>query len=405
VLPGIEIGADGARIFKVTETSSPTQIQFATPAQLALLRAALLDEPEAAAAAKSWFTLRRAEAVGFGLDALDLGSRRLLPLAYRNLKTSVPAPLREELRLIHHEYWVENQKRLHHLESLLSWFEAHKVPTLILKGMALSLLHYHDMAARPCSDLDILVPEDRAQEVIDLLEQEGWAPFLFLPSAPKKPYFYRHTHAMPFKRPGSSDLDLHWHVLTEATFQGADRRFWCDSVPVAVKSVHTRALNPTDQLLHACIHGFRAAEISGIRWIADAIVILRTAPMDWIRLAGLAKDLHVTLPLALSLSFLRATFPTPIPEEVVEELRVTTVDAAERRYFETLVHHNAHWRDVLVYNLERHRRANRDRNPVSGVASFPRQLQLHYNLPDLKHLGRFAFARFAQRLGKRAGLL
>jgi hypothetical protein len=389
----------------MTGTPSPVQIQFASPSQLSLLRAALLDGPAASEAAKSWFALRRMEEMSLGFEALDVASRRLLPLVYRNLKTSVPAPLRNDLRLIYNEYWADNQKRLQHLENLLAWFQANEIPTLVLKGMALSLLHYRDMAARPTSDLDILMPEDRAQEAIGLLERDGWAPFLYLPSAPKKPYFYRHTHAIPFERPGSSDLDLHWHVLSESTFLGADQPFWHDSVPLTVKSVHTRALNPTDQLMHACVHGFRATDIPPIRWIADAVVILRTAPMDWNRLVNLAKYLHVTLPLALSLSFLRTTFPTPIPEEVVEELQAVPVDHAERRYFETLVHNNSDWREVLAYNLERHRRANRDRNPVLGAASLPRQLQLHYNLPNLKGLGSFALSRFAERLRKKAGPL
>ncbi|MBZ5608241.1 MAG: nucleotidyltransferase family protein [Acidobacteriia bacterium] len=56
---------------------------------------------------------------------------------------------------------------------LLSWFEAHGCPTLVLKGMALTLLHYRDMALRPMSDLDILVPEDRAPEVVGLVQRDG----------------------------------------------------------------------------------------------------------------------------------------------------------------------------------------------------------------------------------------
>ena len=73
--------------------------------------------------------------------------------------------------------------------------------------------------------------------------------------------------------------------------------------------------------------------------------------MDWTRLVNLARDLHVTISLGASLSFLRTTFPTPIPEEVVEELKAVRVDHAERRYFETLVHRNSGWREVLAYNL------------------------------------------------------
>jgi len=387
----------------MTEMPGSAPIQFATPSELLLLQAALLDGPPATEAAKTWLASLRNGETEPGFHGLGLASRRLLPMIYRNVKTSIPAHLRDELRLVHHEYWADNQKRFHRLQQLLSWFEAQGIPTLVLKGMALSILHYCDMALRPMSDLDILVPEDRAREVVGRLLHDGWTPDLYLPSAPKNRYFYRHIHAMPLAHPDYGVLDLHWHVLTEATFRGADWIFWRDSVPLAVNTIKTRALNPTDQLMHTCVHGFKANDVAPIRWIADAVTILRTSQMDWTRLVNLARNLHVTIPLAASLSFLRATFPTPIPEDVIGELGKVEVDHKERRYFETLIHRNVGWRDVLDYNLERHRRANRDRNPILGIPSLPRQLQLHYNLHHLKDLGAFAFSRLGKRIRERIG--
>ncbi len=192
-------------------------------------------------------------------------------------------------------------------------------------------------------------------------------------------------------------------MLAEATFRGADESFWADSVPLQVNTIQARALNPTDQLLHACLHGFRANELASIRWIADAVTILRTSQRDWTRLVNLARKWHVTAPLAASLSYLCPTFPTPIPGDVVGELKAVRVDLGERRYFEKLVHSNGDWREVLAYNRERHRRANRDRHPILAIPSLPRQLQLHYNLPRLKDLGIFAFSRLGKRLLKGLG--
>jgi hypothetical protein len=386
----------------MTEMRSSAPVQFATQAELLLLRAALLAAPAATEAATSWRAqLGKAEP---GFRGLELASRRLLPLVYRNVKTSAPAQLRDELRPVHHEYWVDNLKRLHRLQHLLPWFEANGFLTLVLKGMALSILHYRDMARRPMSDLDILVREDQAPEVTRRLQREGWTSVSFLQSGPKNRYFYRHTHAIHLAHPDYGVLDLHWHVLTEATFRGADRSFWRDSVPLAVNTIKTRALNPTDQLLHVCVHGARANAVSPIRWIADAVTILRTSQMDWTRFVNLARSLHVTVPLAASLSFLRATFPAPIPGDVVRELEAVVVDAKERRYFETLIHRNADWREVLAYNVERHRRANQDRNLILSLVNFPVQLQLHYNLPHWIDLGTFAFSRLWKRIRERIGL-
>jgi putative nucleotidyltransferase-like protein len=387
----------------MTEVSSPAQIQFVTPPELCLLRAALLEGPAAAKAAEKWLGLIQNDEAENGFRGLGSASRRLLPLVYRNCKAFLAPQVRDKLRLIHHEYWAANQKQLVHLQKLLPWFEANGTPTLVLKGMALTVLHYCDMALRPMADLDILVPEDAAPEVISRLQREGWLSEYYLPSAARRRYFFRHTHAIPLSHPEYGFVDLHWHVLAEATFKGADQTFWRDSVPLVINTMTTRALNPTDQIIHACVHGFPANVIASIRWIADTVIILRKSTVDWSRLVNLARDLHLTVPLSATLSFLRATFPTPIPEDVVRELSVIAVEPAERRYFETLVHHSANWREVLAYNLERHRRANRDRNSILSISTLPEQLQLHYNLPDLKDLGSFAVSRLRTRIRKRIG--
>ena len=376
-------------------------MEFVTPPELLLLEAALLEGPSAAAAAEKWIGALSKQETENGFKELGRASRRLLPLVYRNTKGFLADGLRDAIRPIHHEYWADNQKRLCRLQELLPWFEEKGVPTLILKGMALSVLHYRDMALRPMSDLDILVPEHSAQDVVERLLGEGWSSVYYLPSASRKRYFYRHTHAFPLEHPHYGCLDLHWHVLAEATFKDADLPFWQDSVPLAVNKIRSRALNPTDQLIHACVHGFTSNVVSPIRWIADAIVILRNSDIDWTRLVRLARELHITLPLAACLTFLRARFSTQIPEETTGELTAIVVDDAERRYFGTLLHENSDWRDVLAYNLERHRRANRDRHPIVGIGSLPRQLQLHYSLPHLRDLGAFAFSRLRTQIRKR----
>ena len=125
-------------------------------------------------------------------------------------------------------------------------------------------------------------------------------------------------------------------MLHAATFPGADSAFWDDSVPLSLNTMATRALNPTDQLLHVCVHGFTVTEVVPIRWIADALTILRTSQIDWRRLTKLARHLSVSIPLATTLRFLRDTFPTPIPCEVLGELASIRADASEQRYFRRL---------------------------------------------------------------------
>ena len=270
---------------------SPISLQFATPAQLLLLRAALLEGPAAVEAAEEWFA-SVGEAAEPGFPWLEQGSRRLLPLVYRNLKESLPSELRQTLRRVVLQYWADNQKLFRRLEERLTWFQANGIPTLVLKGAALSVLHYRDKGIRPMSDVDILVPEDVAGDVIDRLQRDGWSAADYCSEAPRNSYFYRHIHAIALAHPQHGEFDLHWHVLHAATFPGADSAFWADSVPLSLNTIATRALNPTDQLLHVCVHSFNPTGVAPIRWIADALTILRTSQMDWSRLVRSAEHLR-----------------------------------------------------------------------------------------------------------------
>jgi hypothetical protein len=386
----------------MSEAHSPVPFQFASPSQLLLLRAALLEGTAAAEAAEEWFASAR-DAAAQGFIGLEQGSRRLLPLVYRNVKEALAPELRNTLRQVFLHYWADNQKLFRRLEERLAWFQKNGIPSMALKGVALSVLHYRDKAIRPMSDFDILVPEDLAPDVTARLQREGWDVDDYSWHAPQHTYFYRHIHAISLTHPEHGEFDLHWHVLHAATFPGADRAFWDASVPLSLGTISTRALNPTDQLLHACVHGYTSNVVAPIRWIADALTILRTSQVDWSRLVTLAQHLRVSIPLTATLSFLRDTFPAPIPGGVLAELASVRADASERRYFARLSKLDRSGPEIFADNWERHRRANRDTLAIFRLASLPRQFQLHYNLARLTDLGPFAFSRLGKRIAKMTG--
>jgi hypothetical protein len=386
----------------MSQARSPVALHFATPSQLLLLRAALLEGPAAEEAAQEWFASVQ-EAAGPGFLRLEQGARRLLPLVYRNVKEAIPSELRDILRRVYLQYWADNQKLFRRLEERLAWFQAGGIPTMVLKGAALSVLHYRDKGIRPMSDFDILIPVDLARQVVGRLQRDGWSPVTYHPRVSQNAYFYRHIHGMSLTHREHGDLDLHWHVLHAATFRGADRAFWDHSVPLTLNTIVTRALNPTDQLLHGCVHGFAANHVVPIRWIADALTILRTSQVDWSRLVELARHLSVSIPLTATLSFLRDTFPTPIPGDVLGQLAAIRVDASERRYFSRLSKFDRSASEIFAENWERHRRASRDMPPLLRLASLPQQFQLHYNLPQLTDLGPFAFSLLGKRIARMVG--
>lgn len=287
-----------------------------TRQQELLLRAALLQGKDAIDAWHEWKS-------NVDIDRLDQGSRRLLPLLYRNLRAhGVKDPLMNRFKGIYRLTWYENQMLFHNMATLLRSFHNAGIQTMLLKGAALTLLHYRDYGLRPLGDFDVLVHTEQALAAISLLRKLGWIPKSRSPEAFTETYISV-TKAHHFEDAAGRTLDLHWHVLPECCSANADDDFWHGAVLTKIHDVPTHALNPTDQLLHACVHGARWNPVPPFRWVADAMMIMKTSQseLDWDRLITQAPKCRLILPLRDTLSYLRDVFDAPIPLAVSQSLQ------------------------------------------------------------------------------------
>jgi hypothetical protein len=146
-----------------------------TVSQTWLLRAAFLPAEPAQAAWQVW------QSRAGSLEQIDEGSGRLLPLLYRNLRRSLsPSQMAEppipRLRDGYRRTWFRNQAAFYQIAGVLEALHSAGLPTMILKGAALAVLHYRDLGLRPMVDLDIAVPSARALEAFEVLRQLDWAP-------------------------------------------------------------------------------------------------------------------------------------------------------------------------------------------------------------------------------------
>ncbi|HEX2583099.1 MAG TPA: nucleotidyltransferase family protein, partial [Chlamydiales bacterium] len=81
--------------------------------------------------------------------------------------------------------------------------------------------------------------------------------------------------------------------------------------------------NPTDLLLQTCIHGVKYSPVPLIRWVADAMTILKKSeqPILWDRFIELANYAHICRPLYFALQYLVQYFDAPIPQKAILELK------------------------------------------------------------------------------------
>ena len=259
-------------------------------------------------------------------EPLDVPSESLLPLVYQNVARLGDGDSGIEAlkdRYVH--TWRENLQTYHGVLPLLQAFEQVGIQPVVLKGLALIARFYRDPGLRPMADVDVLVRPTDIERASELAAGLGWHPRHRL-----TPAFLRVKHAAPFDHHMGVACDIHWRVFEEAGADETDEDFRDDTELVTFQAARLRVLSPTDQLLHVCGHAGRWNEVPAIRWVPDAVLILREGPIDWQRFVAHTVKRRFILRMRQMLGYLRKTLGVAIPSSVEAELADRPVSALER---------------------------------------------------------------------------
>jgi hypothetical protein len=363
-----------------------------------LLKASLLKGKEAIDAWYEWKS-------NVDVDQLDMGSHRLLPLLYRNLHTQgVEDPLMAKFKGIYRYTWYKNQMLFHKIAAILNAFHNAGIRTMVLKGAALAVLHYKDYGLRPMDDFDLLVPTEQAPEAIDLLVKLGWTPADKPLEAINETYISV-AHATAFEDVYDLQIDLHWHTFSECCYPNADDDFWKDKVEANIHGVSTHALNPTDQLLHVCVHGARWNLVSPLRWIADAMMIMNTSrsEIDWDRLITQAQKRYYILPLKDTMNYLRDLLNAPIPLSILESIKNIRISKKVERIEYWAKNNPVRFTGALPDYFARYLRYSwmvRTTGLSNQSIGFPRYLQHIWGADHLWHVPFYAAFKGFRRIWK-----
>jgi hypothetical protein len=342
------------------------------PTQELLLKSAFLPKEMASAAWAAWKELA-------DIHDIDLGSSRLMPLVYAHLKHSHAADFQmNKMKGIYRYTWAKNQHLFHSVQPALIALHEAKIPMLLLKGAALALSHYRDFGLRPMQDFDLLVPEDKVLEALEVLRLKGWSPKYLKFRTVKKfnPTFLSVYPSMCLTDPKDAECDLHWRV------DGLEEDLWKFAEPFDWNGLPLFLPSPTEQLLHVCIHGTEFNLNSSIRWVGDALMLLiKNSAIDWERLIDISRRGNFALPMKETLAYLRGEFNAPIPLEVLSALRDLPITAETAAYYEK------------KWKPERSRSAWE--NWVYNISFLWRH---HSQLYITRRIRFFTFARFLQRL-------
>jgi hypothetical protein len=267
------------------------------------------------------------------LDAIGEGSLRLLPLLVpRAGLLDAGDPAWPVIRGCYRRAFVRGQLLAHRAAEAMALWDAAGLPTLLLKGGALLSYYGGNAALRPMNDYDVLVPRRRASEAIRMLLDSGWTASLPHPEALPVAY-----HGACFRSHDGFDIDLHWQALPSAD-DGDESAVWKASEAYTLHAVATRTPCAADLLTIVCAHGTQWSPASGVRWVADALHILRgrEAGFDWQRMLESGRRWHATLSLVDTLTYLAACWDVDVPASLLGELNRVPVTGVDRRAYRAL---------------------------------------------------------------------
>ena len=349
--------------------------------QQLLLEAGLLDGQRAIDAFHAWRSRVKLE------DDFSPATARLLPLAYENLhRLGVDDPIMQRLKGVYRHTWYSTNRLLHAAAPVVSTLVEKDIPVLITKGVPLALAYYRNLALRPMADVDVVVPEPFLEKALGILKAQGWrGPWPELEVR-------RFRHAIGWVGPKGQEFDIHWRPMYESRADAAGDSFFSSSEALDFNGTLVRQPDPTHALFLTVVHGVRFNPETPVRWIPDAVTILRVrgADVDWAKIEALAVSYRVVQRLHLGLSYLARSFDMAVPPEVLDRLRATRKTLFERFESRVVLADDGSLNPSTIRNqlswLAEYARHTPARNPLSFAIGYTHYMRQKLGLSGRREL-------------------
>jgi hypothetical protein len=256
----------------------------------------------------------------------DASQQGLMPVLYRWLKASdsghmPPAPTRDLIEARALGLAARNMLLAQELSSILRAFEVRRVACVPVRGLALAELLYGDITARPMGDIDLLVHKGDLHEVAAILKGLG---FQEMDRRPGFAQAFSSTLEFFKDRHGWIIVEPHWTIAYPPF---ADRvnmdLVWRRCVRGQVVGVDARLLDAADLLVHLCFHLIHQGEHALLLWFYEIDRLLRQekTALDWSQVLLMARQTGLELFLAEVLGKVTGLFDSPLPDDVLSQLR------------------------------------------------------------------------------------
>lgn len=235
----------------------------------------------------------------------------------------LPSQVTERLASRAEEIARNNLFLVGELARLQRAFDAARIPVLVLKGAPLAQFAYGSFTVKESRDIDFLLPPDRAEAALKLLEGEGYAT---LPPAEHLSdvqfrALVRYGREVDLARPGSNlPIELQWRAVENPLLlEDVDARSPTRSIALS-HDVTVRTLAQDDLFAYLCVHGAYHAW-SRLKWLADLNALIAATGADVAGLFAHARAIGAGLCAGQALLLCQLLFDLGLPPALAAELR------------------------------------------------------------------------------------
>jgi hypothetical protein len=193
---------------------------------------------------------------------------------------------------------------------------------VLLKGAAYATGDLPAADGRTFTDIDILVPEARLDEIEKTFKDDGWIGQHL--NKYDQQYYRQWMHEIPALRHFRTGtlVDIHHTILPPTSKYHPDPKKLLESAIKVKPGVYT--LCPEDMVIHSATHLFHEGEFEhGLRDLVDIHELLlhfgEHEPCFWDKLVPRAIDLDLITPLYYALHYCSIILDTKIPDRVLEQ--------------------------------------------------------------------------------------
>lgn len=186
---------------------------------------------------------------------------------------------------------------------------------LVHKGAAL-VARYPDRGLRPMDDVDIVVPAERFDDALEVLESAGWTRGVHSLTGWAPAYDLGMTH------PDTGGLPIEVHFELQRRSQRTNELdaalLWSERIESSVAGQRVWGLPPELEVLALSTHAAKPFHVfNRLIWAVDLAVITRSCDIDWDVVERRSAALRCRTSVAVALRLARR-LGAAVPDEVLE---------------------------------------------------------------------------------------